>query len=77
MVRPTDKTGSITLERAYDIVRQFDTNGDSRICKNEFIQFLMPRQKRQILDFEGQMEDLRRLFKEQIAEGVAADPTEN
>ncbi len=37
----------------------------------------MPIQKRQILDFEDQMEDLRRLFKEQIAEGVASDPRDN
>mmetsp|Transcript_24323 Transcript_24323/g.32583 ORF Transcript_24323/g.32583 Transcript_24323/m.32583 type:complete len:128 (+) Transcript_24323:1247-1630(+) len=77
MVRPTDKTGSISLERAYEIVRHFDEDGDSRISKLEFVQYLLPRQKRQILDFDDQMEDLRRLFKEQIAEGVAWDPTEN
>lgn len=70
MVRPTDKTGSITLERAYEIVKRIDTDGDSRISRQEFVQYLMPIQKRQILDFEDQMEDLRRLFKEQIAEGV-------
>lgn len=70
MVRPTDKTGSLTLDRAYAIVRQIDTDGDSRISRQEFVQYLMPIQKRQILDFEDQMEDLRRLFKEQIAEGV-------
>ena len=67
MVRPTDKTGSITLERAYEIVRQIDRDGDGRITKPEFVDFLLPRQKRQILDFEDQMEDLRRLFKDQIA----------
>ena len=77
MVRPTDKGGSITLEKAYAIIQSIDANGDGHISKKEFVAYIMPRQKRQILDFEDQMEDLRRLFKEQIAEGVAADPTEN
>ena len=76
MVRPTDNGGSITLEKAYEIVQKFDQNGDGRIQKNEFVAYLMKRQKRQIIDFEDQMEDLRRLFKEQIAEGVASDPLE-
>ena len=77
MIRPTDATGQMTLDRAYEIVRALDTDGDSRISKSEFLAYLMPRQKRQILDFEDQMEDLRRLFKEQIEEGVAWDPNDN
>lgn len=54
----------MTLDRAYEIVRALDADGDSRISKPEFLAYLMPRQKRQILDFDDQMEDLRRLFKE-------------
>ncbi len=37
LVRPTDKTGSITVDRAYDIIRKIDINGDGRISKPEFI----------------------------------------
>lgn len=43
MVRPTDQSGTITLERAYEIVRQFDADGDSRISKSEFTAYLLPR----------------------------------
>ena len=64
MTRPTDQSGAITLERAHAIIRQLDTDGNGRISKVEFVKYFMPRQKRQILDFEDQMEDLRRLFKE-------------
>ena len=77
MLRPTDSKGRMTLDRAYEIVRTLDTDGDSRISKSEFVAYIMPRQKKQILDFDDQMEDLRRLFKEQIAEGVAWDPNDN
>ena len=46
MVRPTDKGGSITLEKAYAIIQSIDANGDGHISKKEFVAYIMPRQKR-------------------------------
>ena len=43
MVRPTDSLGSITLEKAYDIIKQIDSDGDARISKPEFVSYIMPR----------------------------------
>ena len=36
------------------------------------MQYLMPQQKRKILDFEDHMEDLRKLFYEKISKGETA-----
>lgn len=46
MIRPTDSSGSVTLDRAYEIIRQIDADGDGRISKPEFVNYLVPRQKR-------------------------------
>ena len=46
MIRPTDKGGSITLEKAYAIIQNIDEDGDGRISKKEFVAYLFPRQKR-------------------------------
>ena len=43
MVRPTDQSGAISINRAYEIIRQFDADGDSCISKSEFVKYLLPR----------------------------------
>ena len=74
VVRPTSTGADNGIQKARQIVTEIDNNRDGQISKAEFVQYLMPMQKKRILDAEDEMEDLRRMFKEQVKQGVSIDP---
>lgn len=67
MFRPMAPKYGMPADLARDAIAAMDQDGDGRISKQEFIEFVLPEQKKQLLLIEDQMEDLRLLFKEQVA----------
>lgn len=47
-----------------EILIQADTNKNGTIDRNEFMTLMLPRFKQELLSYESNLDDLRRLFKE-------------
>lgn len=65
-IRPQDCQGQFTMDGARNVIQHLDKDGDGRISKQEFTQFVLEKQKELILDFEDDMEDLRQQFIQQL-----------
>lgn len=52
------------LSQVHAMIAQMDGNSDGRVSKDEFASCLLDMQKKQLLEVEGQLEDIRKLFRE-------------
>ncbi len=55
---------TISTVQVDEIMKQADKNSSQSIDKQEFVNLMLPRFKEEIIMFESNLEDLRRLFKE-------------
>lgn len=46
------------------MIAQIDANSDGKISREEFTNFIVEQQKKQLLEVEGQLEDIRKMFRE-------------
>ena len=46
------------------MIAQIDANSDGKISREEFINYIVEQQKKQLLEVEGKLEDIRKMFRE-------------
>jgi hypothetical protein len=54
----------LTIAKARELTASIDQNSDGKISKEEFINYILPKQKQKLLEMEGEMENYRRIYRE-------------
>ena len=54
----------MTIAKARELTASIDQNSDGKISIEEFINYILPKQKQKLLEMEGEMENYRRIYRE-------------
>ena len=55
-------TNSLSIEQAKQVIDEIDKDSNGRISKDEFVQYILSKQKQSLLDMDDKLQDLRDVF---------------
>ena len=55
-------SSSLSIEQAKQVIDDIDKDSNGRISKDEFVQYILSKQKQSLLDMDDKLQDLREVF---------------
>ena len=55
-------SNSLSIEQAKQVVDEIDKDSNGRISKDEFVQYILSKQKQSLLEMDDKLQDLRDIF---------------
>ena len=55
-------SSSLSIEQAKQVIDEIDKDSNGRISRDEFVQYILSKQKQSLLDMDDKLQDLRDVF---------------
>ena len=55
-------SSSLSIEQAKQVIDDIDKDSNGRISRDEFVQYILSKQKQSLLDMDDKLQDLREVF---------------
>ena len=55
-------SSSLSIEQAKQVIDEIDKDSNGRISRDEFVQYILSKQKQSLLDMDDKLQDLREVF---------------